>query len=88
MSDRGRFLVISRELDAVIATGATVEDAAVAAVAMGYAAEDCYLDNQDGGRAELAEVIEQYDIAHAGHFSRLGGTYWCDTCNSPYCDLA
>jgi hypothetical protein len=26
--------------------------------------------------------------AHVGHFSRLGGTWWCDTCNSPYCDLA
>lgn len=25
---------------------------------------------------------------HTGHFSHLGGTYWCDTCNSPYCDLA
>lgn len=25
---------------------------------------------------------------HVGHFSRLGGTWWCDTCNSPYCELA
>lgn len=25
---------------------------------------------------------------HVGHFSRLGGTWWCDTCDSPYCDLA
>jgi hypothetical protein len=25
---------------------------------------------------------------HTGHFSRLGGTWWCDTCDSPYCDLA
>jgi hypothetical protein len=25
---------------------------------------------------------------HVGHFSQLGGTWWCDTCNSPYCDLA
>lgn len=23
---------------------------------------------------------------HTGHYS-LMGTYWCDTCNSPYCDL-
>jgi hypothetical protein len=23
---------------------------------------------------------------HTGHFSMFG-TYWCDTCNSPYCDL-
>lgn len=25
--------------------------------------------------------------AHTGHWS-LFGTYWCDTCNSPYCELA
>jgi hypothetical protein len=25
---------------------------------------------------------------HTGHFSRIGGGWWCDTCNSPYCDLA
>jgi hypothetical protein len=25
---------------------------------------------------------------HMGHFSRLGGTWFCDTCNSPYCDRA
>jgi hypothetical protein len=25
---------------------------------------------------------------HVGHFSRMGGTWYCDTCNSPYCDLA
>ena len=28
------------------------------------------------------------DPPHEGHFSRLGGTWWCDTCNSPYCELA
>lgn len=25
---------------------------------------------------------------HVGHFSRFGGTWWCDTCDSAYCDLA
>lgn len=25
---------------------------------------------------------------HTGHYSRLGGGWWCDTCDSPYCDLA
>lgn len=25
--------------------------------------------------------------AHVGHYSTFG-TYWCDTCDSPYCDLA
>lgn len=29
-----------------------------------------------------------FEVPHLGHFSRLGGTWWCDTCNSPYCDLA
>ncbi len=28
------------------------------------------------------------DVPHAGHYSRLTGAYWCDTCDSPYCDLA
>ena len=28
------------------------------------------------------------DAPHTGHYSRLGGTWWCDTCNSPYCELA
>ncbi len=30
-------------------------------------------------------VIER---PHVGHYSRIGGTYWCDTCDSPYCVLA
>lgn len=25
---------------------------------------------------------------HVGHFSHLGGTWYCDTCESPYCELA
>ena len=33
------------------------------------------------------EVIA-FTPPHRGHFSHLGGTWWCDTCNSPYCDLA
>lgn len=37
----------------------------------------------------LAELNEwgEPEPPHVGHFSRLGGTYWCDTCNSPYCEL-
>lgn len=31
---------------------------------------------------------EDEPTPHVGHFSRLGGTWWCDTCNSPYCDEA
>ncbi len=33
------------------------------------------------------EVVDD-ETPHEGHYSRLGGTWWCDTCNSPYCDLA
>lgn len=38
-------------------------------------------------RAELERDLAP-DAPHVGHFSRLGGTWWCDTCDSPYCDLA
>lgn len=34
------------------------------------------------------ESDDDDDTPHVGHFSRLGGTWWCDTCNSPYCDRA
>lgn len=27
------------------------------------------------------------DELHTGHWS-IFGTYWCDTCDSPYCELA
>lgn len=33
-------------------------------------------------------VLERDHRPHYGHFSRLGGTWFCDTCNSPYCELA
>jgi hypothetical protein len=25
---------------------------------------------------------------HVGHVVRFSGTWYCDTCDSPYCDLA
>lgn len=34
------------------------------------------------------EEEDDPDVPHVGHFSQLGGTYWCDTCNSPYCERA
>jgi hypothetical protein len=37
---------------------------------------------------ELRASLPDPDAPHVGHFSRLGGTWWCDTCNSPYCDQA
>jgi hypothetical protein len=32
-------------------------------------------------------AIDADQPPHLGHFSRFG-TYWCDTCNSPLCDLS
>lgn len=37
------------------------------------------------GMCEWCENIAS-EPAHVGHWS-LFGTYWCDTCNSPYCNL-
>lgn len=38
---------------------------------------------------ELASTEpDDEDKPHKGHYSRLGGLWFCDTCNSPYCDLA
>lgn len=38
---------------------------------------------------DAEESTEQEERSmHVGHWSRLGGTYWCDTCDSPYCDEA
>jgi hypothetical protein len=32
--------------------------------------------------------VDGTEAPHRGHWSKLSGTYWCDTCNSPYCELA
>lgn len=34
-----------------------------------------------------AECVFDGEHNHFGHMSTFG-TYWCDTCNSPYCNLA
>lgn len=44
------------------------------------------LDRIKEWRAREEEPTQE--APHQGHYSRLGGAYWCDTCNSPYCDLA
>jgi hypothetical protein len=31
--------------------------------------------------------VDEDENPHTGHYSTFG-TYWCDTCNSPYCDRA
>lgn len=40
---------------------------------------------QDGLCDSCVVIIDA--PVHAGHFSTLGGAWWCDTCKSPYCDL-
>lgn len=34
-----------------------------------------------------AAAIVDEPVAHVGHWSTFG-TFWCDTCDSPYCDEA
>jgi len=43
---------------------------------------------QLAGPFATEQEADNEDEPHVGHFSRLGGTWWCDTCNSPYCELA
>ena len=38
--------------------------------------------------ADADDELDYDGPPHEGHYSRLGGTWWCDTCDSPYCDLA
>ena len=50
---------------------------------------DCQQKHDDGDCHYDVEPIDESDREpHIGHYSRLGGTYWCDTCDSPYCDQA
>lgn len=38
----------------------------------------------DGSVDELADVI----VPHVGHRAPFTGAWYCDTCDSPYCELA
>lgn len=40
------------------------------------------------GRPAEDVCVNRVTVPHTGHYSRIGGTYWCDTCDSPYCELA
>lgn len=44
----------------------------------------------ESDQSAFTEAVEMCGLLlpHVGHFSRLGGTWWCDTCDSPYCELA
>ena len=43
------------------------------------------LDDDGYFQIQPYQYSEADQIAHTGHWS-LFGTYWCDTCNSPYCE--
>ena len=45
-----------------------------------------YLSDPDDKLCEHCDWVSDQE-AHTGHWSRFG-TYWCDTCDSPYCELA
>jgi hypothetical protein len=47
-----------------------------------------HIDPGDTVLLEWAGVPEFDGPPHVGHWSRLGGLWYCDTCDSPYCDLA
>lgn len=61
--------------------------------------DDCGHNNQYIGQDGLVRCLDCDGInrpgvgwvfegqQHVGHWS-IFGTYWCDTCNSPYCELA
>jgi hypothetical protein len=40
----------------------------------------------EDGLCEWCTAVEG-EPAHTGHYSQLGGAWWCDTCNSPMCAL-
>lgn len=50
--------------------------------------EELRFGAHEGDGAEFGFWVADEDAPHVGHYSRLGGQYWCDTCNSPLCDLA
>lgn len=49
--------------------------------------EQSYRSTDDDGRLQLDMLGTYFLNRHQGHYS-LFGTYWCDTCDSPYCELA
>ena len=55
-----RYLVISDETDSVVAEGSDLTDVVFEAVDLGY--ESGYVTNQDGGRADLEELIDRFSL--------------------------
>lgn len=33
-------------------------------------------------------TLTTWDVRHKGHAAHFTGAWWCDTCDSPYCELA
>jgi NMD protein affecting ribosome stability and mRNA decay len=40
-----------------------------------------------GGMCEWCYAVSD-EPAHVGHYAHFTGAWYCDTCNSPYCELA
>lgn len=50
---------------------------------------DIVADEWQRGYSEYYEEQDSAsDVEHEGHYSAFGNQFWCDTCNSPYCNLA
>lgn len=45
-----------------------------------------YLSDPDDTLCEHCDWVKD-EPPHKGHWSRFGA-WWCDTCDSPYCELA
>ena len=54
------YLVVSDETDSVVAEGPDLQDVVFQAVDLGY--EAGYVTNQDGGRADLEELIDRFSL--------------------------
>lgn len=63
-------------------TERTVQDVAAD---LAYIAGD-HADMSD--RDVIVTFYSEHDLPHEGHMPRFGGGWYCDTCDSPYCELA
>lgn len=39
-------------------------------------------------RDAIVTFYSDHELPHEGHVPQFGGGWFCDTCNSPYCELA
>lgn len=68
-------------------------ESAIASGALSPAARDMAPDDVVGQYADANALTErearaELDAPHRGHRARFSGAWYCDTCDSPYCELA